>query len=204
MSDQIGGLTQELAFPINEYEDRCRRLREVMREPGLDVMLVHQPPSVFYFLGNENLHVYDNECVIVPRDGEVSLLVPQADLSRARLTSWVRRIENFPPGGEAGKVLARMLADQGLQRARVGIEKRVARASCLSVHAYETLRSALPEADSSTRRAFPSVSSSSSRRGRSPTSGRPPPSRTPGSAPPSGPPPKAGRTTTSQLQLTMP
>jgi Xaa-Pro dipeptidase len=146
MSDPIGGLPQELAFPVDEYEDRCRRLREAMREPGLDVMLVHQPPSVFYFSGNENLHVYDNECVIVPREGEVSLLVPQGDLSRARLTSWVRRIETFPPGGEAGQVLARMLAGQGFQRARIGAEKRVARAACLSVHTYETLRAALPEA----------------------------------------------------------
>jgi Xaa-Pro dipeptidase len=146
MSERTGGLPPELAFPIDEYEDRCRRLREAMREPGLDVMLVHQPPSVFYFSGNENLHVYDSECVVVPRDGEVSLLIPQADLSRARLTSWVRRIETFPPGGEAGEVLARMLADQGLRRARIGVEKRVARAACLSVHTYETLGAALPEA----------------------------------------------------------
>src|SRR5437867_5215534 len=147
MSNPIGGLPQDLAFPIAEYEDRCRQLREAMREPGLDVMLIHQPPSVFYFSGNENLHVYDNECVIVPREGEVSLLVPQADLSRARLTSWVRRIETFPPAGEAGEVLAGRLADQGLQRARIGVEKRVARAACLSVHTYETLRAALPEAE---------------------------------------------------------
>jgi Xaa-Pro dipeptidase len=147
MSDAIGTLPQELAFSLDEYRSRCQRLRERMGEASLDVMLVHQPPSVFYFSGNENLHVYDNECVIVPRDGEVSLLVPRADLSRARLTSWVRRIETFPPGGEAGQVLARMLTDQGLQRARIGIEKRAARAACLSVHTYETLRATLPQAD---------------------------------------------------------
>ena len=147
MSDEIGVLPQELAFPLVEYQSRCQQLREVMREANLDVMLIHQPPSVFYFSGNENLHVYDNECVIVPRDGEVSLLVPRADLSRARLTSWVRQIETFPPGSEAGQVLAHMLTDQGLQRARIGVEKRVARAACLSVHTYETLRAGLPQAD---------------------------------------------------------
>jgi Xaa-Pro dipeptidase len=146
MVNPKGAAPQDLAFPEDEYEERCRRLREVMRESGLDVMLVHQPPSVFYFSGNENLHVYDNECVIVPREGEVSLLVPQADLSRARLTSWVRRIETFPPGGEPAKILAGMVADQGWARARIGVEKRVARAACLSVHTYEMLSAALPEA----------------------------------------------------------
>ena len=143
MVNAMGGVPQDFAFPLDEYAERCRRLREVMREAGLDVMLVHQPPSVLYFSGNENLHVYDSECVIVPREGEVSLLVPQADLSRARLTSWVRRIETFPPGGEPGKVLAGMVADQGWARARIGVEKRVARAACLSVHTYETLCAAL-------------------------------------------------------------
>jgi Xaa-Pro aminopeptidase len=59
----------------------------------------------------------------------------------------VSRIETFPPGGEAGQVLARMLTDQGLHRARIGIEKRAARAACLSVHTYETLRAMLPQAD---------------------------------------------------------
>jgi len=147
MSDEIGGLPQELAFPMAEYQSRCQKLRELMHEANLEVMLIHQPPSVFYFSGNENLHVYDNECVIVPRDGEVSLLVPRADLSRARLTSWLRRIETFPPGGEPGQVLARLLTDLGLQRARIGVETRVARAACLSVHTYETLRAALPQAD---------------------------------------------------------
>jgi len=147
MPDPIAGLSQDLAFPVEEYHDRCQRLRAVMREAGLDVMLVHQPPSVFYFSGNENLHVYDSECVVVPRDGEVSLLVPQADLSRARLTSWVTRVATFPPGGEPGAVLARLLTEQGLQRARIGVEKRVARAACLSVHTYETLRAGLPHAE---------------------------------------------------------
>jgi Xaa-Pro dipeptidase len=146
MPDPIAGLPKDLAFTPEEYQERCRRLRAVMREAGLDVMLVHQPPSVFYFSGNENLHVYDNECVVVPLEGEVSLLVPEADLSRAHLTSWVERVFTFPPGGEAAPVLARILTEQGLARGRIGVEKRVARAACLNVHTYEALRDALPGA----------------------------------------------------------
>ena len=137
---------KELAFSTGEYRERCRRLRVLMDEVGLDVMLVHQPPSVFYFSGYENLHVYDNECVVVPREGDISLLVDEADTSRGRLTSWLDRIFSFPPEGEAGRTLAAILAEQGLERARIGVEKRVPRAACLSVHTYETLRDALPNA----------------------------------------------------------
>jgi Xaa-Pro dipeptidase len=139
-------LPKELAFSIEEYRERCRRLRGLMEEAGLEVMLVHQPPSVFYFSGYENLHVYDNECVVVPLEGEISLLVDEADISRGCLTSWLNRVFSFPPEREAGHTLARILAEQGLERALIGVEKWVPRAACLSVHTYESLRQALPGA----------------------------------------------------------
>jgi len=81
--------------------------------------VVHQPASVFYFSGNENLHVYDNECVVIPAEGEISLLVPQADLSRAHLTSWVPRIFSFPPHGSPAPVLAQILDDSRTSSAAV-------------------------------------------------------------------------------------
>jgi Xaa-Pro dipeptidase len=146
MEDALAGIPKELPFTLAEYQDRCQRLRRLMHEVGLDVMLVHQPASVFYFSGNENLHVYDSECVIVPADGDISLLVPEADLSRAHLTAWVPRIFTFPFGGDPARTLAQVLEEQGLGRARIGVEKRVPRAACLSVHVYESLRAALPHA----------------------------------------------------------
>jgi Xaa-Pro dipeptidase len=146
MQDALAGIAKELPFTSAEYQDRCQRLRQVMREVGIDVMLVHQPASVFYFSGNENLHVYDSECVVVPAEADISLLVPEADLSRAHLTSWVSRLYTFPFRGDAGRVLAQILEAQGLGRARIGVEKRVPRAACLSVHVYESLRAALPHA----------------------------------------------------------
>jgi len=144
--DALAGISKELPFTLAEFEDRCRRLRDVMAEVGVDVMLVHQPASVFYFSGNENLHVYDSECVVVPAHGDISLLVPEADLSRAQLTSWISHLYTFPFRADTGLVLARILDSQGLGQVRVGVEKRVPRAACLSVHAYESLRTALPRA----------------------------------------------------------
>src|SRR5262245_66392436 len=109
MSDALAGIAKELPFSTSEYDDRCRRLRQLMNQAGLDVMLVHQPASVFYFSGNENLHVYDHECVVIPMGGEISLLVPQGELSRAQLTSWVSRIVSFPAGGNPADALGASL-----------------------------------------------------------------------------------------------
>ena len=146
MSHAIANLATELAFSRDEYQERCRRLRALMPDAGVDVMLVHQPPSVFYFSGYENLHVYDNECVVVPQDGPVSLLVPHGDLTRAQLTSWVEPALTFSPGDEPATILAQRLTEQGLGRARIGVEKRVARAAGLSIHTFDALRAALPQA----------------------------------------------------------
>jgi Xaa-Pro dipeptidase len=146
MSDALAGIEKDLSFSTTEYHDRCRRLRQLMAEAQLDVMLVHQPASVFYFSGYENLHVYDHECVVIPMEGEPSLLVPQGDLSRAQLTSWVSRIFSCPVDGNPAHALAGILEEQGLGRSRIGVEKRAPRAAGLSVHVYEGLLAALPNA----------------------------------------------------------
>ena len=146
MPDAIGNIAKDLAFSQDEYAERCRRLRALMPEAGIDAMLVHQPPSVFYFSGYENLHVYDSECVIIPQDGPVGLLVPHADLARAQLTAWIEPALTFLPGAEPAAILFQRLVEQGLSRARIGVEKRVARAAGLSVHVVEALQAARPQA----------------------------------------------------------
>jgi Xaa-Pro dipeptidase len=142
----ISGLAKEPAFPEAEYRARVARLWDVMREAGLDAMLVHHPASVFYFTGNENLHVYDNECVIVPLGREPTLVVPRIDETRACLTAWTDRIVSTSSDGEAPGVLAEVLREAGVAEGRIGVEKRVARAAGLSVYVYEGLAAALPRA----------------------------------------------------------
>jgi Xaa-Pro aminopeptidase len=144
--EPIPDIPSEPAFPSEEYEIRLARLRGEMRRDGLDVLLVHQPPSVFYFSGYENLHVYDLECVAVPAEGDPTLVVPRIDESRAQLTSWVERIESVAGDAEAPVALARAVRAAGAAGGRVGVEKRVARAAGLSVHVYEGLRAELPRA----------------------------------------------------------
>ena len=127
----IPGIVKEPAFPEAEYRTRLARLWDVMREAGLDAMLVHHPASVFYFAGNENLHVYDNECVVAPLGGEPTLVVPRIDETRACLTAWTDRIASVTSDEDAPDVLAGVLREAGVDRGRIGVEKRVARAAGL-------------------------------------------------------------------------
>jgi Xaa-Pro dipeptidase len=142
----IPGLPKESAFPPEEYVERLSRLRAVMEASGLDALLVHHPASVFYFTGYENLHVYDNECVVVPRAGAPTLVIPRIDESRACLTASTDRIVSVVSDGEAGDVLAEVLRESGVGHGQVGVEKRAARAAGLSVHVCERLAAALPTA----------------------------------------------------------
>jgi Xaa-Pro aminopeptidase len=142
----IPGLVKEPAFPEAEYRARLARLWDVMRESRLDAMLIHHPATVFYFAGNENLHVYDNECVVAPVDGEPTLVVPRIDETRACLTSWTDRIVSVTSDEDAPDVLAGVLREAGVARGQIGVEKRVARAAGLSVHVFEGLQAALPGA----------------------------------------------------------
>jgi Xaa-Pro dipeptidase len=138
---------KQLPFPLEEYRDRVHRLQQLLLEERLDALVLHHFPSVFYLSGYQSLHVYDHECVVVPRDGEPSFVVRESELDRARYTCWLDRIWTFGHYEEAGAALARALVDQGLGRGRIGVEKRAPRAAGLSVHTYESLQTALPQAE---------------------------------------------------------
>jgi len=48
-------MTAELPFPVEEYLERRRRVREEMRRRGLDVLLVLSPPNLTYLTGFESI-----------------------------------------------------------------------------------------------------------------------------------------------------
>jgi Xaa-Pro dipeptidase len=134
------GLPKELAFPIPEYHERVRRGREMMHKRGLDLLLVHHPPNLFYLSGYQCVSMYIGECLVLTREGDLLLLVPGTELGSAMLHSWVEQRFSFARDEHPMEVLARVLHHEGLAGGRIGIEETSA---AVSAEKYGTLRRAL-------------------------------------------------------------
>ncbi|MCK1496700.1 Xaa-Pro peptidase family protein [Bradyrhizobium sp. 188] len=136
---------KELAFPEAEYRLRIEKVRNVMDQKGLDVLLVTYPPDLSYLSGYQSFGSGWYSCMVLPREGEPILHMHGLEIGPATLTSWVKDIRAVPWSYNDGVAvgLAEILKERGLMGAQIGIwTKRPG----LSIDLYEGLKRALPDA----------------------------------------------------------
>ena len=139
----LDGLPQELAFPVEEYEARVAAVRQGMREREIDALVVQHPPNVLYLTGYQTFSSNAGECVVVPLEGDPTLLVPPPELGGALLHTWLDDQRGYAPDRSEEQYIAGTLMDNNLDGARVGVEKG---SHGLPAGAYEGLVAALPKA----------------------------------------------------------
>ena len=121
--DMLDGLPQELAFPVEEYETRLASVRAGMREQDVEVLVVQHPANVLYLTGYQTFSSNAGECVIVPLEGDPTLLVPPPELGGALVHTWLDDRRGYAPGRSEEQYIADTLRDKGLDAATVGVEK---------------------------------------------------------------------------------
>jgi Xaa-Pro dipeptidase len=137
-------IPKETAFPEAEYQARWQRLREIMRARGLDALLVHHPPNVYYLSGYYSKVMYYNECVVVPLDGRPVLLVLEWERGAAQVNAWLEQVVSFAALDDAPQALATVLHGLDLAGGRIGVEQWSA---AVTARKYGAMQTALPRAD---------------------------------------------------------
>jgi Xaa-Pro aminopeptidase len=112
------------AMPIEEFQDRARRLRDTMGRRGLDAMLLYGAglngcghPT---YLSNYIVKLPFSALVVLPREGEPALMFEGATRGRsaAQATTW---IEDVRPCWKMAETCLAVLADRGLTAATIGL-----------------------------------------------------------------------------------
>lgn len=122
------------------------RLLEGMKAAGLDAVLVASPDNFFYVSSVKILTqvlVRDRLAIaIVTADGAASLIVCKAEEGLTRRYTWVDDVRTYVEFHESPmQAAAALLAEKGLARARIGVEKRF-----VSAAYFEDLAGRLPGA----------------------------------------------------------
>ncbi len=140
----LSGLAQELSFPVEEYECRIEGVRRAMSEAQVDVLVVRHPPNVYYLSGHQSFAMFNGECLILPLEGDPTLMVHPPELGTALLHTWLEQVHGYTSRGAHEEYQAKLLTEQGFGNSRVGVEKSLAG---MTPDAFETFRQALPRAD---------------------------------------------------------
>jgi len=140
------------AFLKAEYDQRLRRVREVMRARGLDALILGDPSNINWLCGYDAWSFYTPQMMLVDLDRGPFWLGRDMDAGAARFTTYltpeqiipypetlVQRADTHPAAFLAG-----WLADAGFDAAKIGYESDV---YYLSPRALEYLRDGLPKVD---------------------------------------------------------
>lgn len=137
-------------FPPAEFHERARRTRLAMAKTGIDVLWLTSETNHVYFSG---LHTPSFATrarpisLLLPVDGEPVVVVSRNQEGQALAASWVPDIRiHRGLESEALAVVADILRERGLASARIGCELGEEQRLGMSYLGFETMRSALPQA----------------------------------------------------------
>ena len=140
--DMLDGLPQEPAFPVEEYEARLAAVRQEMRERDVEVLVVQHPPNVLYLTGYQTFSPNFGECLVVPLEGDPTMIVPSPELGGALVHTWLDDRRGYVPDRSNAQYIADTLREKNLDGAKVGVEKG---SHGLPAGTYDGLVGALPK-----------------------------------------------------------
>lgn len=129
-------------FPIEEYEERLRRLRTIMSARDLNAVIADESEMLHYFTGfaiSENLY----RAAVIPRDGNPIMIVRKLDEQPFLNAAWFENRRTFVDTDDSIEILADVLCELGVANGRVGLDMN---SYCMPVARFRKLESFMPSA----------------------------------------------------------
>jgi Xaa-Pro aminopeptidase len=129
-------------FSREEYARRLGAVRAAMRDRGVDVALLDEAEHLAYVTGFDRSATRYQGCVVT-LDADPVVFLRALDESSFLERSWVRDYVLVADWEEPIDVFARLLADRGWSRRRIGLELD---SNYLTVRRWQAITAALPDA----------------------------------------------------------
>nr|HDO80879.1 hypothetical protein [Candidatus Bathyarchaeota archaeon] len=107
-----------------DFEGRLRRIRSLMEEEDVDVLVATRLMSVCYVSG---AFIPYRAAAMIPREGDVELYPSLIESERIREESWIKNINPWAPipGLNWTEQVAERIKALGLEKARIGVESEI-------------------------------------------------------------------------------
>ncbi len=114
-----------LPFEGAEFSDRLARLTDRLNERGLDAMVTFVQENQYWLCGYETTGFHSfPQGLIVTAEGAKLLVTRQLEIENATDNAFELPAIGYRDGEDPGAAIARGLLEAGLQKAKVGLEKK--------------------------------------------------------------------------------
>ncbi|MFG1954848.1 M24 family metallopeptidase [Micromonospora sp. NPDC048830] len=142
-------------FPTVEYQARVQRAQLLMRQHGIDVLLLNQQENVEYFSGFLTGHwgskTFATGAVLLHRNADPILVIPDFFVGNATRSSWITNMVMFPECHARPRGFADFVIDGirklGSSTGVIGIEMGDNLAGGWNLADYHAVRDGLPAAE---------------------------------------------------------
>jgi Xaa-Pro aminopeptidase len=135
-------------FSKSVYDDRVKKVQKKMDETEIDFILMTQPDNILYFTGYKSW-LPGQVRVIIPRDGEISLVSSYWALGDAEGYTYVEDLRCATVGDIPVPIssLVEILKEHGLAKGRCGVELGSYMRSDFLLTEWEEFKARLPEVE---------------------------------------------------------
>jgi Xaa-Pro dipeptidase len=145
-------LPKELTFPVAEFKRRVGATQALMRERGIDFLLISITPNLGYLTGYDTTMPSGYTVGILGQTGNVRLHASELEATCALLSSTIEDIDVFywHSASDTATQLAGILRDLGAQGRRIGIEMdnpETFASGAMQTRTHLRLRELLPQAE---------------------------------------------------------
>ncbi|MER8772172.1 Xaa-Pro peptidase family protein [Mesorhizobium sp. M0960] len=132
---------KNLAFPIAEFEQRLKAVRQEMSTRQLDMLIVTTPENMYYLTGFDTLGYTSTQFLLVPLDGDPFLITRAIEETNVVISSWTEQRASYMDHESPIELLAETIKSKGYANSIIGVEKI---SIFLTVANYERLKYLLP------------------------------------------------------------
>ncbi len=141
-------------FSDSEMKSRTAKLREKMREIGVECAIAMDMAHSFYFSGSGSCNHHGGgrgigrrpQPTLIPLDGNPAMIISRVDVHHAKTTSWIKDIKVYddtcPPIESMMMLVKEFLVERGLKSPAIGIIE-----PSIPVTIYRRLKKELPDAE---------------------------------------------------------
>ena len=132
----------DAAFPKQEYDRRCARLKRVLKKRGIDLYLTSGAENIFYLTGQQTPGYYTFQCLGVPARGAPFLLCRGLEAFNARANTYLEQVTGYEDDANPADAVADILIARGFKRQHVAIDRN---AWFLTVNLFDRFTARLGE-----------------------------------------------------------
>lgn len=136
-------IPREYVFENEEFHARRTKVRAQMQERGIDTLILHSAPNIYYVCGHHSLNLWDYQCLVLPLEKEPFMVLWQFERGRFEASAVDTQVELYESHSDPIEETRKALAKHGLISGTIGIE---AQSRYLTPHLHAQLKDALSPA----------------------------------------------------------